>query len=60
MLVGLRKRLHAPFWGPGHGDWVSSGGIEPSTREQASIGPLVCCLLQAYLVEQNKGLTAGC
>lgn len=60
MLVGLRKRLHAPFWGLGHGDWVSSGGIEPSTREQASIGPLVCCLLQAYLVEQNKGLTAGC
>lgn len=35
MLVGLRKRLHAPFWGLGHGDWVSSGGIEPSTREQA-------------------------
>lgn len=43
MLVGLRKQLRAPFWGPGHSDQLSGGGIEASACRQASVVPLVVC-----------------
>lgn len=55
------------WWGsesgstPHFGDWAMVTGSAAVGLSPAPVSrPLVCCLLQAYLVEQNKGLTAGC